>query len=46
MDDLTGMTKLFKAEVVKRCFGDALLDFTSTKAGFMTRYRMMPAAAK
>ncbi|MFM7258983.1 MAG: hypothetical protein ACKO3W_00125 [bacterium] len=46
MDDVGGIPQLFKKEVAERCFGDALLDFTSTKAGFMTRYRVMPPAAK
>ncbi len=41
-----GFSKLFTKEVVERCVGDAILDFTSTKAGFMTRYRAMPPAAK
>ncbi len=46
MDQLGGIPALFKKEVAERCFGDAVLDFTSTKAGFMTRYRAMPPASK
>ncbi|MCE2885537.1 MAG: hypothetical protein LW806_11660 [Planctomycetaceae bacterium] len=46
MDEIGGIPNLLKKEVAERCFGDAILDFTSTKAGFMTRYRAMPPAAK
>jgi len=46
VDEIGGIPALFKKEVAERCFGDAILDFTSTKAGFMTRYRAMPPAAK
>ena len=46
LDDVSGFWTLMKPEVVKRCFGDAMLDFTSTKGGFMTRWRLMPAATK
>jgi hypothetical protein len=46
MEDVSGFFDLMKPEVLKRCFGDAVLDFKSTSKGFATSYRMMPAAAK
>jgi len=44
MDDVGGFYDLLKPEVVKRCFGDGQLAFRSTKDGFSTVWRMMPAA--
>ncbi len=45
LDDTDGFTKLMNPEVVKRCFGDATMDITSTKTGYSMRYRMLPATA-
>jgi hypothetical protein len=44
MDDVDGFYDLLKPEVIKRCFGDGQLAFRSTKDGFSTVWRMMPAA--
>jgi hypothetical protein len=44
MDDVGGFYDLLKPEVIKRCFGDGLLSFRSTKEGFATSWRLMPAA--
>jgi hypothetical protein len=46
LDDVRGFYDLMKPEVMKRCFGDAVLDFKSTSKGLTTSYRMLPAAAK
>lgn len=46
MDDVNGFYDLLKPEVVKRCFGDCMLEFKSTAGGFSTVYRLLPAAAK
>jgi hypothetical protein len=46
LDDVRGFYDLMKPEVMKRCFGDAVLDFKSTSKGLSTSYRMLPAAAK
>ncbi len=46
LDDADGFYKLMKPEVVKRCFGDAIMDVTSTNAGYAMRYRILPAATK
>jgi len=43
MDDIQGLWTLLKPETVKAHMGPGLLDFTSEKNGFMTRYRIMPA---
>ena len=47
LDDVMGFWKLMSnKELVKRCFGDSLLDFTASDAGFTTSYRMLPGAAE
>lgn len=46
MNEVSGLFDLMKPEVLKRCFGDAMLDFKSTSKGFATSYRIMPAATK
>ena len=46
MDDLGGFMELVKGDAVKRCFGDATLEFTAKSKGFSTFYRQHPAAAK
>ncbi|MEY3142244.1 MAG: hypothetical protein RLY21_737 [Planctomycetota bacterium] len=46
MDELGGFMDLIKGDVVKRCFGDAMLEFTASSKGFSTFYRQHPAAAK
>lgn len=46
MDDVGGFMDLIKGDVVKRCFGDAMLEFTASSKGFSTFYRQHPAAAK
>ena len=42
LDDLTGFWDLMKPDVVKRCFGDSILEFKGTNAGFSTVYRVHP----
>jgi len=46
MEDLGGLMDLMKGDAVKRCFGDATLEFTAKPKGFSTLYRQHPAAAK
>jgi hypothetical protein len=46
MNEVSGLFDLMKPEVLKRCFGDAMLDFKSTSKGFATSYRIMPATTK
>ena len=46
LGDVAGFYDLLKPEVVKRCFGDGALELKSTKSGFSTVYRMIPASAK
>ena len=42
LDDLVGFWDLMKPEVVKRCFGDSILEFKGPNAGFSTMYRVHP----
>jgi hypothetical protein len=46
MDEIGGFWGLMKEDAVKRCFGDALLEFTVSPKGFSTFYRTYPAPAK
>jgi hypothetical protein len=46
MDEFGDFWSMMKPEVVKRCFGDSVLEFTAGKSGFSTFYRTHPAAAK
>jgi hypothetical protein len=47
LDDVMGFWKLMSnKELVKRCFGDSVLDFKASDAGFTTSYRMLPGAAE
>lgn len=46
-NDLAGFWKLMSnKELVKRCFGDSVLDFKASDAGFTTSYRMLPGSAE
>ncbi len=47
LDDVMGFWKLMSnKELVKRCFGDSVLDFKASDSGFTTSYRMLPGAAE
>ena len=46
LDEVGGFMDLIKGDVVKRCFGDSMLEFTASAKGFSTFYRQHPAAAK
>ena len=44
--DVFSFYDLLKPDVVKRCFGDTVLDFKATNAGFSTSLRALPGTGK